>query len=382
MQPATRSDVIYLDNAATTAPDTLVVRAMHDALTEHWGNPSSTHALGLAAERALRLARERVAARLEVEPERVTFTSGGSEAIALALLGTARQRSRPGHVLVSAIEHAAVLRSAELLGREEHTVETIPVEAGGYVDPDRFASLLRPETFLVSVMHVNNETGIVQPVAAIAARLRRTHPQARLLVDAVQSYGVLPTRLAALGAHWLALSGHKLHGPKGVGCLVAARGVTLAPLWGGGQQEYGRRPGTENVPGIVGLGVAAELGKGNADLLRGATDRLVDTVLAARPGAYPLGERSRRAPHIAAVALPGLRADTVVNRLAEEGVYASSQSACGQRGRAARQSHVLAALGVPMSHGVLRLAPHRWLDEQQLTHACAVLTRVLQEARA
>lgn len=378
MQPAARSEAIYLDNAATTAPDPRVIAAVHDALVQCWGNPSSSHQLGLEAERAVRVARERVAARLEVAPERVTFTSGGTEALALALLGAARQRPRPGHVLVSAIEHAAVQRTAEQLRAAGHTVETIPVEHSGCVDPDRLAGLLRADTLLVAVMHVNNETGMVQPIEAIAERLRRSHPQARLLVDAVQSFGVLPTRLGALGAHWLALSGHKLHGPKGVGCLVAAPGLALPPLWGGGPQEHGRRPGTENVPGIVGLGVAAELGKGDPSALERATDRLVEAVLTARPGAYAVGDRARRAPHIAAVALPGLRADTLINRLAELGVYASSQSACRSRGPAV-QSHVLAALGVPTGHGVLRLAPHRWLDDAQLDRAGAVLARALRE---
>lgn len=378
MQPAAHADAIYLDNAATTAPDPRVIEAMRDALVEHWGNPSSSHALGLAAERALRLARERVAARLELDPARVIFTSGGTEALALALLGTARQRQRPGHVLISALEHAAVQRSAELLRAAGHTVETVAAEPGGYVDPERLLGLLRAETFLVALMHVNNETGIVQPVAKIGAQLRRDHPRVRLLVDAVQSYGVVPTSLTELGAHLLALSAHKLHGPKGVGCLVTAPGIAVTPLWGGGPQEQGRRPGTENVPGIVGLGVAALLGKGDASALRRATDQLVAAVLAARPGAYVVGDPARRAPHIAAVALPGLRADTLIHRLSEQGVFASSQSACQSRGPA-RQSHVFAALGVPASDGVLRLAPHRWLDDAALDRACNVLTRVLRE---
>jgi cysteine desulfurase len=370
------SEMIYLDNAATTRPDSRVVAAMTHALTGEFGNPSSRHDVGLAAERAVRRARKQVARRLGIDAGRVVFTSGGTEALALAILGTARRRKRAGHILVSAIEHAAVLRTAEMCRPLGHEVETVPVTAGGWVDPQQVAARLRPETFLVAVMHINNESGIVQPLQPIADAVRRERRDCLLLIDAVQSFGVLDAELQDVEPDLLALSAHKLHGPKGSGALVLRAGLAVSPLWGGGEQERGLRTGTENVPGIVGLGVAAELGKGDGAALAAKRDALIAEALATIPGAYCLGDDDRRAPHIVSLVIPTKRSEVLVNALAERGVCVSSGSACQSRAGMQR-SHVLEAMNQPADHGVIRLSVSRFESAAQIAQAGDLIARTV-----
>lgn len=371
MAAADDHDFIYLDNAATTRVADEVLRAVQRVQTRCFGNPSSRHKLGLEADREVRRARGSVARRVGVEPRQVVFTSGGTEALALALHGTARRRKRPGHILLSAIEHAAVTASAQMLAQMGHRIESIPVGPGGCIDPDQVMRQVGDQTFLVAVMHVNNEVGTVQPIEQIAARLKGARRDCLLLVDAVQSYGILDTDMTRLGADLLALSGHKLHGPKGTGALVLAEGVTVEPLWRGGSQERGLRAGTENVPGIVGLGVAAELGKGDPSQLATQRDLLVGPLLDALPEASVLGDPQHRAPHIAAVGLPNRRSDVIVNALSERSIYVSSGSACySQR---SKRSHVLEAMGVAPQTGVIRISLSSTLSEDQISRAAQII---------
>lgn len=318
-----------------------------------------------------------MAARLGVQPTRVIFTSGASEALGLAIHGTARQQRRPGHVLISAIEHPAVRETALQLARDGHEVEELAVTEGGRVDPATVAERLRPETFLFALMHVNNEVGITQPVGRIARLVKRERPRCRVLTDLVQSFGVLPTDLRDLGADMVAVSAHKLHGPKGVGALVLGEGVTVAPLWGGGDQEQGLRSGTENVPGVVGLGQAAELGKGDVEALRRQTALLLQAVQAAIPEARAMGDQRHRAPHILAVGLPGVRAEVAVNALAARGLYVSSGSAC--HSRRSLRSRVLQAMGVAESVGVLRFSVGRLTRDEEIAEAANILADVLPQ---
>ncbi|MCC6746398.1 MAG: cysteine desulfurase [Deltaproteobacteria bacterium] len=366
----------YLDHAATSPVDERVAAAMLEALQRTFGNPSSRHPVGLAAERLVRTARQRVAARCGVESSQVIFTSGGTEALALGLLGGLRRGGSPAHLLISAVEHAAVRETAKLAQAAGHLVETVPVGPSGWVAPEDLGQRVRPDTALVALMHVNNETGVVQPVAECARQVKARQPRCRLLVDAVQSFTWLPTHLSHLGADLLALSGHKIHGPKGVGALVLAPGVHVAPLWGGGDQEGGRRPGTENVPGIVGLGLAAELATGPTEGVSELADRLARAVQTIAPSAYLLGDRARLAPQIRSVALPGRRAEVLVNALAEAGVFVSSGSAC--HARQGLRSHVTEAMGVPESHAVLRFSLSRSTTPAEIETACLVLERVLR----
>jgi len=371
-----RPATVYLDHAATTPCRPEVVEAMRCVLLEDFANPSSRHGAGLAAERHLTAARRRIAQRVGVDPGQVTFTSGGTEANGLALLSSARRR----HLLVSAVEHPSVLETARLLAQDGSEVERIPVTDAGRVDPDDVTALVRADTALVAVMHVNNETGIVQPVAEIVRAVRARAPRCRVLVDAVQSFTALPVEMAALGADLVSLSAHKIHGPKGVGCLITAPGLSLFHPWGGGDQETGRRPGTENLPGIVGFARALELSledDGHGPRLRGYCDRLVETVRRARPDAYPVGDAAHRAAHILAVAVPGVATEVLINLLEARGVCASSGSAC--HSRRTLRSHVMEAMGVPKTHGVLRFSMSSVTTDAEIVRAVAALDAALKE---
>jgi cysteine desulfurase len=353
MASGKQNAVIYLDNAATTPVHPQVAQAMLRALQEDYGNPSSRHAMGLAAERVLRGARREVAARVRVDSGRVLFTSGATEANALAILGMARRQRRPGRVLISAIEHPSVLATTRMLEEAGHQVELIPVEPGGWVDPERVAEMLDEATFLVAVMHVNNETGIIQPVCDVAQAVRRV-PSCRLLVDAVQSFGRLPLDLPSSGADLMTFSAHKIGGPKGAACLVRSERAALAPLWGGGEQEQGLRPGTENLPGIVGLAAAVELQSELPSAREEYAAPLVEAALARHPDAHVIGDRSRRAAHILSLAIPKVKSEVLINLLEAQGVCASSGSAC--HSRRSLRSHVLEAMGVPLDHGIVRFS--------------------------
>lgn len=365
---------IYLDNAATTRALPEVLRAMEQVLMTDFGNPSSRHGAGLAAEEHLRQARTTVAERLGVAPEDLVFTSGGTEANALALLGSARGARGHDHLLVSAVEHPSVLESARLLEQEGIEVQHLPVNAGGWVDPGSVREMLRRSTSLVAVMHLNNETGVVQPVAEIASVIKAKNPGCRLLVDAVQSFTVLETRLEALGADLLTVSGHKVHGPKGVGCVALAPGINLRGLWGGGDQERGRRPGTENLPGIVGLGEAVRRAGKDLAILSAGRDRLEQAVRRRFSEAYVLGDPSGRAPHIACLAIPGYRSEVLVNLLEAQGLCVSSGSAC--HSRRSLRSHVLEAMAVPRQHGVIRFSLSRQNTADEVAQASEIIEKL------
>jgi cysteine desulfurase len=371
--------LVYLDNAATTQVDPRIADALSKLMQTHLGNPSSRHALGLHAERAVRNARAAVAERFAVDKSRVFFTSGATEASALAILGTAAKQRAPGHVLVSSTEHPSVLDSAALLSKAGHEVERIPVDQDGVIDAKRLESMLRPETFLVAMMHVNNEVGTVQPVGRLALLVKRKNRRCRVLVDAVQSFGLLATKMDGLSADILVASGHKLHAPSGIGCLALKRGVSLAPIWGGGDQEQGLRPGTENVLGIVALGMAATLGRGDRQRLADGCRVLQEAVRAALRDSEPVVASERRAPHIVTVTVPGLRAEVVVNALSERGVCVSSGSAC--HSRRSLRSHVLTALGVADDVEVIRLSLGRLSSDDEISRGAELIESTLKGLR-
>jgi cysteine desulfurase len=269
-----------------------------------------------------------------------------------------------------------VLESAKLLQREGFCVEQVPVTRGGWVDPGEVERRLKNDTCLVAVMHVNNETGVRQPVEEIGALLRSRARGCRLLVDAVQSFTVLPATLDALGADLVTVSGHKIHGPKGIGCLALRRDLRLAPLWGGGDQEAGRRAGTENVPAAAGLARALELPPpalppGQLSAL------LLEEVRRQATEAYALGDATRRAPHILALAVPGVRAEVLLNRLEERGVVVSSGAAC--HSRRSLRSHVLEAMAVPREHGVIRISLSRTTTEDEIRAAAQIIGETIRE---
>ncbi len=369
----------YLDNAASTAPLPEVVEAVSRAMREHFANPSSLHGLGAAAARALASAREEVAALVHAEPDAIVFTASGTEANALGLVGAARA-SRKRHVVISEIEHAAVFESAQRLGGEGWQVERVAPGSDGCVTAEAVLAAVTPETAVVSIMLVNNEIGSAQPVADIARGLRSLGRKIHFHVDAVQFAGIVPLDVRTKGADSIAISAHKLHGPKGAGALWLRKGANLAPLYGGGGQERGLRSGTENLPACVGFGVAAMHAR--SDLERAARvgqlrDRLESLIFAAVRQAKPaVPLATPRAPHIAGVLLPGFPAEPVLHALEARGVYASEGAACSSHAR--EQSRVLRALGVPANTGALRFSLSRLTTADDIERAARALSESVE----
>ena len=372
--------IVYLDNAASTPLLPEVLAAVTHAMTDLYANPSSAHGLGAAAARALEQARSEVATLLRAQPSEIVFCSGGTEANALGLLGAAAL-ARGRHMVVSAIEHPAVLRSAESLVSKGWQLSKVAPAPDGRVTVESVLAALRPDTALLAVMLANNEIGTLQPVAEIGRALRAADRKLHFHVDAVQFAGLVQLDVGTLGADSLAISGHKLHGPKGTGALWLRKGARVAPLWDGGRQENGLRSGTENLPGWVGLGRAATLCQRNpqaGEAVAALRDRLealvVETIPAARttvPGSTP------RAPHIASLLLPCLPAEPLLHALEARGVYASAGAACSTRVRG--PSHVLAAIGVGDEDAVLRFSLSRLTSESDVKVAALALREAVDE---
>jgi cysteine desulfurase len=340
--------VIFLDHAATTPVRREALEAMWPFLTGAFGNPSSRHGLGDEAARALAAARADVASVLGCRPGDVVFTSGGTEADNLAVKGIALGRPRGRHVVVSPIEHEAVLESAEHLARVHgFEVTEVEVDPDGLVHPEALTRVIRPDTTLVSVQLANNEIGTVQPVAELAAIANSSG--AAMHTDAVQAAGWLPLSLDALGVDALSLAGHKVGAPKGTGALVVRGRIPLEPVLHGGGQERGRRSGTENVAGAVAFATAlrlAESERADAAARVGAlAAEFVARVAADVPGAVLTGHPTRRLPGTVSFVFPGTSGEAVLLELEREGVICSSGSACAAGSD--EPSHVLTAIGIP-----------------------------------
>jgi len=352
--------MVYLDHSATTPLDPEVLQAMMPYLTEEFGNASSVYGLGQRARQAIDQARDEVAAFYGVAAKEVIFTSGGTEGDNFAFRGIAeRSADRGRHIITSTIEHDAVLRSAEALERDGFEVTRLRVDRFGLVDPQALGEALRPDTILVSIMHANNEVGTIEPIQGLVA-VTRERSDAYFHTDAVQSTGKIPVRVDELGVDLLSMSAHKLHGPKGVGCLVVRSGVRLEPQLRGGGHERNRRAGTENVAGIVGLakalGIAQrDMSKNSAHLIA-LRDRLIEGVLNRIPGAELTGHPVQRLPHHASFLFAGVEGESLLLQLDMEGIAASSGSACTSGSLEA--SHVILALGYPRERalGSLRLS--------------------------
>ncbi len=374
---------IYFDNAATTPPDPVVLEAMEPYLRQFWGNPASLYVEGRQAREALDGARGRVAALLGAEPGEIVFTSGGTEADNLALQGVLMAAGpAASHLVTSAIEHPAVLACCQQLERLGVAVTRLRVDDQGLVDPAGLEAALQPNTRLVSVMTANNVTGALQPIKELAEITRRHG--ALFHTDAVQAVGKLDLDLRTLPVDLLALSGHKIHGPKGVGALYVRKGVELWPLLPGGGQEQGRRSGTENVAGIVGLGRAAELAaaEGSAEVARlvRIREHLIEGILASIPRAYLIGHRWRRLPGHICMGLHGLEGQAIklLLELDTEGIAISSGSACSAI-HAGQPSHVLEAMGLdPLrARGSLRITLGRFNTMEEADRLLEVFPRAV-----
>jgi cysteine desulfurase len=352
--------MVYLDHSATTPLDPEVLQAMMPYLTQEFGNASSVYGLGQRARQAIDQARDEVAAFYGVAAKEIIFTSGGTEGDNLAFQGIAQRNAERGrHVITSAIEHDAVLRSADALERDGFQVTRLRVDRDGLVDPSDLRAALRPDTILVSIMHANNEIGTIEPIRELVS-VTRERSSAYFHTDAVQSTGKIPTGVDELGVDLLSMSAHKLHGPKGVGCLVVRTGVRLEPQQVGGGHERNRRAGTENVAGIVGLAKAIsvaqrDLAKNTAQLTA-LRDRLIEGVLDRIPGAELTGHPVQRLPHHASFLFQGVEGESLLLQLDMDGIAASSGSACTSG--SLEPSHVILALGYPRERalGSLRLS--------------------------
>ena len=337
--------MIYLDNSATTKPCQAAVEAMTAALTEGWGNPSSLYNFGIDAARNLRSARAAVAAAMGAEPDRVFFTSGGTEADNWAILGAAKRFGKKNkHIVSTAIEHHAILNTLKELEAQGYEVTYLQPDSNGYIAPEALKAALRKDTFLVSVMMVNNEVGSVMPISQMAKLTHKLCPDAVFHTDAVQGFLKVPFSAKTLGADLITISSHKVHGPKGAGALyISPRLKSFPPLLFGGGQESGYRSGTEATPAIFGFAAAcAEVSKTfreDAKQERTMLDALIADLVAC-PDVKINGKPE--APHILSLSIPGVPTQNTINILQDAGICVSAGSACAKGHR----SHVLTAIGL------------------------------------
>ena len=339
---------VYMDHVAAMPllPD--VREAMLPFLDELFGNPQSLHAWGDGARDAMENAREQVAALIGGNAEEIIFTSCGTESNNMAIKGIARARADKGrHIVISAIEHFSVMNAARALQREGFEVTVVPVDAYGMVDPDEVARSVRSDTVLASIMHANGEVGTIEPLAEISRKLPKGGPVFHS--DAIASAGNIRVDVKELGVDALSLAGNQFYGPRGSGALWVRRGVRILPLMEGGIQEGGRRPGTEDVPAIVGLGKAAELAGQNLEdrmaQLGGLRDKLIQGVLNTIEHSILTGHPTQRLPHYASFCLKFIEGEAILMLLNSQGIAAASGSACTSR--ALKASHVLLAMGIP-----------------------------------
>ena len=377
-----RKRTVYLDHAATTPARPEVARAMLPYFSERFGNPSSLYALAREAKGAVEEARGKVAAAIGADPEEVYFTSGGTEADNWAIKGVVL-RGKGDHIVTSSIEHHAVLHPCQALEKQGYRVTYLPVDEFGRVEPERVEEAITEKTILVSVMAANNEIGTIQPVRAIA-KIAHDH-KVPFHTDAVQAIGAFPVDVDTMGADLLALSAHKFGGPKGIGALYVRKGTRIGTLMDGGAQERGRRAGTENVPGIVGLGRAIDLAVGempqSAPRLAAMRDRLIRGILDAIPDSRLNGHPTERLANNVNVGFRYVEGESILLMLDALGVAASTGSACTSA--SLEPSHVLTSCGLPPehAHGSLRLTLGHRNTEADVDYVLEVLPGVIGRLR-
>lgn len=372
---------IYLDNSATTKLDPSVMEEAARAAREAYGNPSSLHRKGREGERVLNSSRKTLADLLGVREGEIIFTSGGTESNNLAILGIARRyRRRGNHLITTAIEHSSVLRPIQLLEEEGFEVSYLLPDSKGLIGAREVLEAIKPETILVSVMHINNEVGSRQPIAEISADLKGKKPDLLFHVDAVQSFGKVPLPPGLEGIDALSISAHKFHGPRGTGALFLREGVQVKPLLLGGGHERGLRSGTENTPGIAGMALAAKqsfegMGQKAAELQE-MKKRLLTSLKTKHPwikiNGPEIGEK-KGAPHIVNISFPGLQGEVIVHALEEHGIYVSTGSAChsGDTGG----SHVLQAMRLSPEEiaGAIRISLSRHTTPEEIENAIEII---------
>lgn len=373
---------IYLDNNATTPIHPEVKKEMEKALELTYGNPSTLYTIGREAKKELENARGKVASLINAKAEEIVFTSGGTEANNLALLGICRARKKDaGHIITTKIEHDSVLKSAKALERDGFDVTYLPVDSYGMVDPEELERAIKQNTILISIMHSNNETGTIQPIKDMTKIAKeRGIP---FHTDAVQSIGKIEVNVEELGVDLLTIASHKIYGPKGVGALYIKKGIRLQPILYGGHQEKGYRPGTENIPGIVGFGKAAEIAsvnKGEERLIR-LRDRLYESIRDKIEMVKLNGHPYERLPNTLNISIAFVEGEGMVLALDDLGISVGTGSACATA--TLEPSHVLTAMGVSsqLAHCTLRFSLGRDTTEKDIDYVIEVLPEVVKKMR-
>ena len=376
---------VYLDNAATTALSPRVLEAMLPYFTQYYGNPSSVHAFGREAKQGLDKARDQVAKALHCEPSEVIFTGCGTESDNTVLLGVAQRYGDKGkHIITTNVEHHAILHTCEYLEKQGYSVTYLPVDQDGLVTAEQVAAAIRPDTILVSIMFANNEVGTIMPIQEIGAVCKEKG--VLFHTDAVQAVGHIPVDVQAMHIDMLSLSAHKFHGPKGVGALYSRKGIRLPSYIMGGAQERGRRAGTENVAGIVGLGAAIQLAteqlEENRAKMTALRDRLMTGIQARISEVKLNGHPTNRLPNNVNFSFKYIEGESILLMLDMNGIAASSGSACTSG--SLDPSHVLLALGLPheIAHGSVRLTLGDETTEEDIDYTIDVLEKTVARLRA
>ena len=375
---------IYLDYAATTPTDPLVLEAMQPFFFERFGNPSSLHSFGQEAREAIEDARTELATFLGARPEEIIFTSGGTESDNMAILGVSSALKNKGnHIITSAIEHHAVSEPAKVLEKLGLSVTYIPVDKYGLVDPPDIKKAITPKTILISIMHANNEIGTIQPISEIGAMAREK--DIVFHTDAVQTVGHIPANVEDLKVDLLSLSAHKFYGPKGVGALYVRKGTRISRLLHGGDQEKGRRASTHNTPGIVGLGEAIKICRKELQAEAKEQTRLRDRLIKQIPQEVPHvilnGHPTKRLPNNVNFSFKYIEGESIILNLDMLGIAVSTGSACTSS--SLEPSHVLLAIGLTheVAHGSLRISLGRWTTEEEINYFLEHLPAVIEKLR-
>lgn len=376
----------YLDNSATTKCFDEVIKAVEDEMKTFYGNPSSMHSKGFEAEKKIKEATKIIASTLKCDESEIIYTSGGTEADNMALIGIARAYKRQGkHIITSSIEHAAILQCAEFLKEEGYEITYLPTDEKGIVSLEELEKSIREDTILVSIMGVNNEIGTVQPIEKISSIIKKKNPSTLFHVDAVQAYGKIKIVPKKMGIDLMSVSGHKIHGPKGVGFLYVSYKIKIKPIIFGGGQQKALRSGTENVCGIMGLSAATEKIFASFDedtaRMRELREMLIKALLQIEGIRINGGNDAEAAPHIVSASVNGVRAEVLLHALEEKGIYISSGSACASNKPAV--SETLKAIGLPkeLLDSTVRFSLSVMTTKEEIEYTAGCLAETINKLR-
>ncbi len=376
----------YLDNSATTRCFDETIKAVEEEMKTYYGNPSSMHKKGFEAEKKIREVTKIIASTLKCEESEIIYTSGGTEADNMALIGIARAYKRQGkHIITSSIEHAAILQTAEFLKEEGFEITYLPTDEKGIVDLEELKKNIREDTILVSIMGVNNEIGTVQPIEEISKIVKEKNPSALFHVDAVQAYGKIKLIPKKMGIDLMSVSGHKIHGPKGVGFLYVSYKTKIKPIIFGGGQQKALRSGTENVCGIMGLGAAVEKLFATFDddtkRMRELREYMIEGLLKIDGVRINGGQGEEAAPHIVSASISGVRAEVLLHSLEDKGIYISSGSACASNKPAV--SETLKAISLPkeLLDSTVRFSFSVFTSKEEIDYTLDCLKEIIEKLR-